>query len=188
VVGLTHDLALTKLRAAGLIPHGKHQFRQTDPKGAVYKQDPEAGSDIRPGSPITIYWSDGPAPQPVPDVHGESCVQAKSALLDRHLTGRCIEVFDDTTPKGRVVGTTPAVGTVLPQGTTVVINVSKGRELVLMPNVKRHTVAYAISTLHGLGFTIHVDQPDYSPKAHVFDQSPEPGKMYPKGTLVTLIL
>jgi beta-lactam-binding protein with PASTA domain len=59
---------------------------------------------------------------------------------------------------------------------------------VLLPDVRRKTVASAIAQLKGLGFVVHVADPIYNPKSHVFSQAPRPGQMYPKGTVVTLTL
>jgi serine/threonine-protein kinase len=186
--GMPPETATAALAKVGLIAKGAHGFRQTEPKGQVYNQYPIVGAALPPGSTVKIYWSDGPSPMRVPDLHGESCTQAKEQLLAKHLKGACVDVYDDFQPAGKVVGTAPPIGTLLPQNTVVTVNVSKGRQPVLLPDVRRKTVASAIAQLEGLGFVVHVADPIFNPKAHVFSQSPKPGRMYPKGTVVTLIL
>jgi beta-lactam-binding protein with PASTA domain len=186
--GMAPDAAKAALTKVGLVAKGAHGFRQTDPKGQVYYQYPIVGANLPPGSTVKFSWSDGPSPIRVPDVHGLSCTLAKEQLLAKHLKGACVDGYDDVTPAGQVVGTAPPIGTLLPQNTVITVNVSKGRQPVMLPDVRRKTVASAIKTLKDLGFVVHVADPVYNPKAHVFSQSPAPGRMYPKGTVVTLTL
>jgi eukaryotic-like serine/threonine-protein kinase len=186
--GKTPQAAAAALAKLGLAAKGAHQFRQTDPKGQIYDQNPIVGATLPPGSPVRFWWSDGPAPIHVPDVHGLSCDQAKAQLVANHLTGKCVDVYDDHAPKTTVVGTTPPLDTLVSQNTVITVNVSKGPIPVLLPDVRRKTVESAIALLKSLGFGVHVADPNFSPKAHVFNQSPAPGHEYPKGTVVTLIL
>jgi serine/threonine-protein kinase len=188
VVGLQTATATQRLRAAGFTATVRKNYDQTHPKGIIFKQSPVQNQARTPGSAVTIWESNGPAPVKIPDVHGETCAQATAQLGTLHLTATCTQVFDDTTPVDVVVGTTPPLGTTVNQGTPVVINVSKGPELVPVPKVIGKTVASAKKKLEDAGFVVHVDLPVYSPSAHVFDQSPEPGQRVPKGSTVVLIL
>jgi serine/threonine-protein kinase len=188
VKGLAPKDAKAKLLAAGFLTQYFHKYRQTDPKGKVYAQLPVANQLAAPGSYVKIYWSDGPAPSPIPDLHGYTCDAAMTQLESLHLVGHCVDVFDDTVLSGQVVSTTPPAPTVVPQNTSVTINVSKGPELVVVPDVVRHTVAYALKTLHEAGFVVHVADDHYSTSAHVFAQTPKAGKKAPKGSTVILIL
>jgi serine/threonine-protein kinase len=125
----------------------------------------------------------------IPDVHGESCAAATAQLVEMHLTASCTQVYDDLTPVNVVVGTTPPAGTPnVAQGTAVTINVSKGPQMVTVPNVIGKTVAAAKKKLQDAGFVVHVDLPIYSPSAHVFDQTPEGNTRATKGSTVVLIL
>ncbi|HEY5012194.1 MAG TPA: PASTA domain-containing protein, partial [Acidimicrobiia bacterium] len=186
VIGLSLPDATAKLREAGLIARRHHGYSQTVAIGKVSSQSPFPGITTLPGTPVEITLSDGPPPVPVPDVHGETCPQATAQLKKIHLIGTCTQVFDDTTAVGRVVDTTPGPGTVQKQNTTVTIHVSKGPQLVAVPNVRGMKVGDATRKLQDLGFKVAV--PNYNPKGHVFDQSPSPGQKIPKGSTVTLIL
>ena len=147
---------------------------------AERRRDPPAGSE---GS---LQWSDGPPPQQVPDVHGFSCAAAKAAIEAKHLVGTCKEVFHDTVLAGQVIRTLPPADTSLKQGITVTIEVSKGPQLVKVPDVTGRKVNDAINKLKALGFKTAV--PNYNSKGHVFEQSPAPNRMVPKGSVITLIL
>jgi eukaryotic-like serine/threonine-protein kinase len=185
VFGFARPAAIAALRSAGLVYQGLHGFSQTAKVGTVFEQFPQAGELVFPGETVKIKWSDGPAPVRVPDVHGETCAQATDQLKAHNLTGKCSQVFDPTVPKNRVVTTSPAAGTSEKQGTVITIEVSKGPELIVVPDVRRLTGAVAAKRLEGLGFK--VSSPNYNAKGHVFDQSPEHGKQLPKGSTIILI-
>jgi serine/threonine-protein kinase len=185
LIGLTRTAALAILTHAGLVASGSHGYSQTFKVGTVSGQSPGADQPIVPGQTVSITWSDGPEPVPVPDVHGETCTQATAQLKTNHLIGTCTNVFNSTTQPGKVVTTTPPSGTVEKQGSVITIEVSKGPELVLVPDVRRLTGVVATRRLEGLGF--RVLSPNYNARGHVFDQSPEGGVEIPKGSAIILI-
>jgi serine/threonine-protein kinase len=183
--GLARPEAIAALARAGLGYRGLHGFSQTAKVGTVFEQNPQQGQLIFPGETVTIKWSDGPPPERVPDVHGESCPAATEQLKLHHLKGTCTQVNDPIVPIGEVVATVPAAGTVQKQNTPITIRVSKGPELVAVPDVRRLTGAVALQRLRDLGFK--VASPNYSARGHVFDQTPEHGQKVPKGSTITLI-
>ena len=86
-----------------------------------------------------------------------------------------------------MIGTVPPAGTKHAQnGDPILINVSKGPQLVKVPDVRRDKVNDAVNELRGLGFKVTV--PDYNSRGHVFTQSPRPGSIVRKGSTITLIL
>ena len=185
VLTMTRPQAIAALAHAGLAYRGLHGFSQTAPLGTIFQQKPDVGSTIFPGETVEIKWSDGPPPVHVPDVHGESCEAAKAQLTSHHLRGSCVNVNDPVVPIGEVVATVPAANTSLKQNSVVSIRVSKGPELVAVPDVRRLRGSVALAELRALGF--NVVSPNYSPNGHVFDQSPEHGKKVAKGSTITLI-
>jgi eukaryotic-like serine/threonine-protein kinase len=185
--GLQGPDAIAALKRAGLVTIHGHGFNQTAPVGTVFHQDPPGGQLILPGSAVHITWSDGPPPMQIPDLHGFTCPAAVAQLKTIHLVGRCTNVYDDTVPVGNVVGTVPPAFTMHAQNATpITIKVSKGPQLITVPDVIGKRVTDAIKQLKGLGFVVAV--PNLNPKAHVFDQSPAPDTMIKKGSTVTLIL
>ena len=187
VIGMTGPDAIAALKRAGLVPRGAHGFDQKAPVGTVFQEEPRGGTQIVPGKPVTIKWSDGPPPAHVPDVHGFTCDAAKTAMKNAFLVGTCKDVFDDKVPPGQVIDTVPPAGTSHPQGgQPVIIEVSKGPELIKVPDEIGQKVGDATKALEALGFKVVV--PNYNPKGHVFEQSPKAGKMIPKGSTITLIL
>jgi eukaryotic-like serine/threonine-protein kinase len=183
--GLGRPEAIAALARAGLGYRGLHGFSQTAKVGTVFEQIPQQGQLIFPGESVTIKWSDGPPPERVPDVHGESCPAATEQLKLSYLKGKCVQVYNDTVLAGEVVATLPAAGTSQKQGTAITIKVSKGPQLVEVPDVRRLRGSIALAELRALGFK--VASPNYNATGHVFDQTPEHGKMIPKGSTITLI-
>ncbi|MDQ1535246.1 MAG: eukaryotic-like serine/threonine-protein kinase, partial [Actinomycetota bacterium] len=184
--GLASAAATAKLRKAGFVAEVTHGFNQTAKIGTVFFQSPIAGESLLPGEKVRFAYSDGPPPVRVPDVHGFSCAAAIAAVKNAHLVGTCKQVFNDTALVGQVIRTLPPKGTSLTQNTSIVIEVSKGPQLVKVPDVRGERVNDAINRLKQLGFK--TDVPNYNSKGHVFEQSPAPGKMIPKGSTITLIL
>jgi serine/threonine-protein kinase len=186
VFGLSRTAAAAALNKVGLVAVGAHGYNQTMGVGNVFRQFPPEGELILPGKSVTITWSDGPAPVPVPDLHGLSCDAAKAQLVSHHLKppATCTKVFN-AAPVGEVVASTPVPGTVVKQGTAVALQMSKGPQLVDVPDVRGFRAADAVKRLHDLGFS--VASPNYNQKGHVFDQSPAGGTQAPKGSTITLI-
>jgi serine/threonine-protein kinase len=189
VIGLQTATATARLRSAGFVALVEHGYDQSHKQGLIFRQLPVQNQPQTPGVTIKIWESKGPPPVTIPDVHGESCAAATATLTNMHLTATCVKVYDALAPVDVVVGTTPPAGTPnVNQGTPVTINVSKGPQPVRVPRVIGNTVAVAKQKLANLGFAVHVDVAQYSPSAHVFDQTPEPGVLAPKGSTVVLIL
>ena len=95
-------------------------------------------------------------------------------------------MFNSSVPAGEVVATVPAAGTTQKQAAAISIKVSKGPELVLVPDVRGEKIADALRKLKALGLQVFV--PNYNPNGHVFDQSPEHGTKIAKGSTITLIM
>ena len=177
--------AILGLNALVVVP--AHGYNLLAKAGTVFKQFPPSTEQIFPGKTVTITWSDGPPPVQVPDLHGLSCAAAKAQLAQDHLrsAANCLQDFNSA-PVGHVISTVPRTGVTLAQGSIVTIHVSKGPQLVKVPDVRGLRVADAIKTLQDLFFQVIV--PNYNSKGHVFDQSPAGGKSIPKGSTVTLTL
>jgi eukaryotic-like serine/threonine-protein kinase len=186
VFGLARRDAIAALNRVGLVAAGAHGYNQTAKVGTVFAQDPPHSAQILPGKTVTITWSDGPSPVKVPDLHGLSCTAAMAQLVSHHLrsAATCTKVYN-TAPVDEVVASTPVPGTVLKQGSTVTLQISKGPQPVKVPDVRGFRAADAVKRLHDLGF--NVASPNYNQKGHVFDQSPAGGTSIPKGSTVTLI-
>ena len=103
------------------------------------------------GSTATIEVSAGPALVAVPDVSGSTVAAAGVALRAAGFTVGTTEEMESTLPEGQVIGTSPAVGTEVADGSAVGLIVSSGPavELVVVPNLVGRTELAASNLLEG---------------------------------------
>ena len=115
--GQSFASAQSALQAVGLSAVESDQFSDTVPKGQVIGTTPAAGAQATVGSQITVLISKGPQPVPVPDVRGQTGLQA-----DQTLTQAGFNVTGITgNPNKQVTSTSPAAGTMVPRGSNVQI-------------------------------------------------------------------
>jgi serine/threonine-protein kinase len=162
--------------------------RRTDenvPLDAVIATDPPTPSALAKESKITLVVSDGPAPVRVPDVANGTYDAAAATLTQSRFTPtRAPDEFSTTVETGKVIRTDPVAGTLAPRGSSVAVVVSKGPELVAVPNTLGNSLETAQAKLQALGF--EVDTQSYLPGRVVRSSTPAPGAMVPKGAKVTL--
>ncbi len=79
VVNLTAEAAVAAIEGAGLtFAATNEENHQSVPAGTVIRSDPEAGTQVKEGDPITLYVSSGNVS--VPDVKGEPIGTASATL------------------------------------------------------------------------------------------------------------
>lgn len=116
------DAARSALVAVGLTLGKVSQKDSDKPEGFVIGQDPVAGIQIAPGSPVNITVSSGNVK--VPNVKGESEAQAKSDLAQAGFQPIVINQEDGTVDPGTVLAQSPQGGVSAKKGTTVTITVA----------------------------------------------------------------
>ena len=92
--------------------------------------------------------------------------------------------FDDTVPKGQVISTNPPSGTSVVVGSQVTVVVSKGQDLVPVPDVRGQSVLAATQALEAKGFT--VSGVIGSPDRPVYVTNPANGALVKRGSAVKL--
>lgn len=178
VVTLHMDEASQKITEAGLVPKIVLEPHAEVQKDVVFRQDPE-GIMVKPGREITLYVSEGPKLEKMPELTGSSLTESKLTLAGFGITGderiQMAEEFLDEEP-GTVVKQTPAPGTDIdPLSVIVKLTVSKGRETSKMPELVGLTELEANNTLKvnnlKLGTVNRV--PSYKqPQGRVIEQHP----------------
>jgi serine/threonine-protein kinase len=177
--------------ATGRLEDLEIQFRTqsgtslTVPKGSVIATRPDAGTVLKSGQVVTVVVSAGKPKVPVPDVAGRRAPSAEDVLVAGHLRVRRERVFDDNVPNGRAVGTDPGAGSSVPWGSTVVLRVSKGPDLVEVPEVVGLSKREAEQRLAAAGLRARYVLPVGS---RVVEQSPGPGEQAKRGSEVRLLL
>ena len=188
VIGKPVSTAQEQLKAEGLeadikpVPNGA-------PRDTVLEQDPVAGEKLDEGSTVVLTISSGPQVVRIPEISGRTEREATKALQDAFLEVNPEFAFSDSVPKGRAIGTEPAVGTEIQTGTTVTLLISKGSNTVEVPSVVGQDDQSALNSLETaeLGGTI-VQRDDEAPAGEVVAQSPTAGKRVKKGSTVTIFV
>jgi eukaryotic-like serine/threonine-protein kinase len=154
------------------------------PAGNVKATRPAKGKLVKPNQAVTVIISTGRPNVQVPNVIGQRVGQAEAALAEAHLSARVERVFDDDTPKGQVVATDPGIGATAPWGSAVLLRVSKGPDLVEVPDVTGLTRKEAEERLRAAGLGARYLFPVGD---RIFRQSPGPGERAPRGSKVLLV-
>ena len=160
-------------------------LRLTDPVGNTLVP----GSEVLAGSTINAVVSAGQ----IPDVTGLTVDEAQAFLEQVGLSGVVggDGAYSESIPEGSVVEILGAETSPVSPGDTVTLVVSRGPELVTVPNVINDTIAEAKAELEALGFQVEVrseyPESDWSrPFARVTSMDPNAGQEVVKG--ITIIL
>jgi beta-lactam-binding protein with PASTA domain/serine/threonine protein kinase len=181
--GLDEAAAVAKLTEAGFAPKVAREHHETVLAGAVLDWQPRGVQ--KKGTEIAVKVSDGPAPKPLAELAGTTYEEAAKALADAGLVAVRKDVFDDDVKAGRVVSTAPTAGTPVLRGDRITVNVSKGPETVLVPNVIGRTIAQARAAITGAGLQVSgVFGPPHAKR--VFQTDPGPDVRVKRGTPVAL--
>jgi eukaryotic-like serine/threonine-protein kinase len=162
VTGMTLDQATAALAAQQLaISQGPPAFDETVPAGIVVSWSvpgrPEltAGAVADPGTTVQVILSNGPAPRAVPSLGGLAAADAKAAVEALQLVyAQAADEFSDSVPVGAVIRQDPAAGSQVPRGSTVTVVVSKGPDVVAMPDVANLPLRQAQDTLSAAGLGV----------------------------------
>ena len=183
LTGVTQAEATAALEKAGLAV-GEVSRRFSDaPVGTVVATTPAAGERLKPGSPVALVLSKGVELRDVPDVQGRPRAEAEAALTAAGFRVEVTEVFSDTVAKGTVADQSPSSGKA-PRGSVVALEVSKGPELVAVPDVVGQKRADAEAALKAAGFKVRVFA--IPGPGRVRSTDPAAGTQVRKGATVTV--
>ncbi|HKC27208.1 MAG TPA: Stk1 family PASTA domain-containing Ser/Thr kinase, partial [Jatrophihabitans sp.] len=114
----------------------KPEASDTVPAGLVKRTDPPAGAKVTSDQTITIYVSSGPPIVDIPSIpQGTPFSQAAHTLRDS--TGQFkvdrVDEYSDSVGNGEVISLSPS--DTARKGSTITVNVSKGPEMVKVPDI-----------------------------------------------------
>jgi serine/threonine-protein kinase len=185
LVGLDKAAAQRKLGGMPLTVQYQHAYSDTVATDHVVRVSPTAGTSLRRGQTVTVILSRGPKPFPVPDETGNAVTAAATALRSAGLHVTTSEEFNSTVDSGHVVSQTPASGDVK-RGDTVQLLVSKGPQMVRVPDVTRESISQATHDLQAAGFKVSV-QSYFDVFGEVVQTKPGANAMAPKGSTIQII-
>ncbi|MEU8478058.1 Stk1 family PASTA domain-containing Ser/Thr kinase [Streptomyces hygroscopicus] len=189
VVGMPLADAKRKIADQGLtVGKVTRSFSSETAQGSVLSTSPGSGSVRRPETAVSIVVSQG-RPVDVPDVVGDSVAEARSTLQEEGFKVKVAErqVFSEE-DKGSVAAQSPSADDRAAKGDTVTLTVSKGPQMIEVPDVTGLKVDEAKQQLEEAGFKVNVDKALLFPGNTVKDQSVEAGDEAPKGSTITIKL
>ncbi len=187
--------ALTGLRLTAV--EAPAEYSETVPAGAVISwqvQDDAslvAGSQVLPDTTVVLTASLGPEPRPAPDLTNLTAAEATAALDALQLvTAQGEDLFSGDIEVGRVVTQTPAATTPVERGGTVTFQVSKGPDLVAIPDLAGLSYPDAQAALGNAGFAVNsllgtTEGVFFS--ISVNGDETQAGATFPRGTAVDLV-
>jgi serine/threonine-protein kinase len=185
VAGLSSEEAKKLLTDSGFVVGSSSNFFGEAPQGQLLGLSAPAGAILNQGSVLDLRISLGP----LPVVSGLSVEQARKLLANVAIEIQEVEVFNNQIPQGQVVGLVLSEDP-LPEDGIAVLEISKGPEIVIMPNTVGETIAAAIALLEMLGLLVNVDTNQLLSNfgiAKVKKQSPPVGSELRVGDRVTII-
>jgi len=189
LAGRTPDEAGAALRDLHLRRGGATEvYDDTVARGLVVRTDPPAGASLRPDTAVNLVLSKGIQPVPVPDVTRQPLDAGKAILAKSGLGATTTDAFDDSIPKGAVISSNPGPGATVDKGSAVALTVSKGPDVVAVPDVTGRSAGEATALLQAAGLqaravTLLPDGP-----GSVLRQDPGRNKMVKRGSTVTLFI
>ncbi|MFD5950808.1 Stk1 family PASTA domain-containing Ser/Thr kinase [Streptomyces collinus] len=189
LAGQKLDRARALLKEGGLEPGMvTREFSEDVPRGSVITARPADGTKVRAGTGVALVVSKG-ARIDIPDVTGSDEADARSELTEAGLKVKIAteRVTSSEYDKGQVVRQTPASGGPAAEGDTVTLTLSKGPEMIEVPDVVGDSVDDARQALEGAGFEVDEDRGLLGLFGdEVEGQSVEGGQTAPKGSTITI--
>lgn len=187
VVGKGQDEASRTLADAGLaLGAVTDAYSEEVPPGQVISQSVAAGTSLAHDSTVDVVLSKGREPRTVPALTGKGASAAKSSIEALGLVASPTEAYSDTVPEGQVISQQTREGSTVYRGDSVSYTVSKGPEMVTVPDVVGLQRQEAHDKLEGAGFTVQEDLILGGFFNTVRSSDPAGGSKVKKGSTVTI--
>ncbi|MFC8371202.1 Stk1 family PASTA domain-containing Ser/Thr kinase [Streptomyces sp. NPDC057238] len=186
--GYRLDKARELLKDEGLEPGMvTREFSDSVPRGSVISTEPGKGTKVRADSAVALTVSKG-SPVDVPDVTGDDAEDARAELEGAGLKVKiAAERVNSEHDAGRVARQTPGAGRQAAEGDTVTLTLSKGPEMIEVPDVIGDSVDEAKQKLKDAGFGVDEDRGLLGLFGDtVKGQSVDGGDTAPKGSTITI--
>jgi len=190
IVGATQEEALGALSPLGLtLLISEKRFDEEISEGQIIESDPAGGGKVDAGGQVRAIISKGAERYLIPSLVGLTPEAAVNLLAKSPIkVGDLTEIFNDQTPKGFVISSSPAAGEKVKRDAVVDLLISKGIETIDVTSYVGKSADQAINELTEGGFDVEtVDQFSESVLAGaVITQVPSGGTPLAKGTKITL--
>ena len=193
IVGAKVDDAKRVLIGLGLTPQIEYEVTLQYPEGTVISASANAGDELQLGDTVVLKVAQATDGVTVPSVAGMSQAEGKSILEQHGFKVSIVQAENGSVEKGYIISQSPEGETSAPAGSTIMVTVSTGGDIVdknSVPNVVGLSEMDAMATLteHGLsvGSVTETNNDDASLDGLVCYQSVTAGSYVSAGTTVDL--
>ena len=188
LTGKTREEALELVKKSRFnTPQISEDFHDTVPEGQISSQDPAPNASVAHNTIVKITVSKGRQPVSMPDLVGKPSQEAQNELTQVGLQPQVTEDFSDSVPKGKVISQSVAPNTTVHRLDQVNLVISKGPEVVAVPNVFGKSEGDARAALESAGFTVNVKR-TFGDSKRVLNSNPSAGTQAKVGSTVTITL
>lgn len=188
LTGKTREEALELVKKARFnTPQISEDFHDTVPEGQISSQDPAPNASVAHNTIVKITVSKGRQPVSMPNLVGKPSQEAQNELTQVGLQPQVTEDFSDSVPKGKVISQSVAPNTTVHRLDQVNLVISKGPEVVAVPNVFGKSEGDARAALESAGFTVNVKR-TFGDSKRVLNSNPSAGTQAKVGSTVTITL
>lgn len=195
LLGYTYEEAKTALNRLGLgIESAGSEESEEYEDGQIMRQSVEPNTTVEKNTTIQVVIAMKKTEMvKIPDITGQSKEDAKYRLEQEGFVVDYTEVYHDSVKEGKVIKTSPDVGTEQPKGTTVIMSVSKGAEtkFTTVPSVVNTTRENAEVAIKNAGLAVGSITEQYSDtvaSGNVINQSIAGGNSVEEGVTIDLVV
>ena len=195
VLGMTYDEAKAKLNEMGIgIRSAGSEESDEYEEGQIMRQSIEVDTVIEKGTTVEVTIAIEKVEMiVVPDVKGQTKEDAKYRLEQEGFMVDFAESYHDSVAAGKVIKTSPDVGTEQAKGTTIYLTISKGKETkyTTVPTVTNTTRQNAEVALKNAGLSAGNITEAFSnsiASGNVISQSVAGGSSVEEGVTVDLVI
>ena len=189
LAGLSQAGATAALTAVNLeVGSVTQAWSETVPSDTVISAASSVGTLLKRGADVDLTVSKGREPVAVKDQSGKDADDATAAWKKAGLTVSSTTAYSDSVAKGKIISQTPKSGNVY-RGDKITLVVSKGPELVVVPNVRAMGVKAATAVMKAKGFAVTtkpVSGINNLGLGYVSYTDPKSGSKARKGATITL--
>lgn len=195
ILGYTYEEAKTALNRLGLgIESAGSEESEEYEDGQIMRQSVEPNATVEKNTTIQVVIAIKKTEMvKIPDITGQSKEDAKYRLEQEGFVVDYTEVYHDSVKEGKVIKTSPDVGTEQPKGTIVIMSVSKGAEtkFTTVPSVVNTTRENAEVAIKNAGLAVGSITEQYSDtvaSGNVINQSIAGGNSVEEGVTIDLVV
>ena len=184
------SVAVNRLEDLGFTWELEYEENAQVPPGQVIRQNPRAGAKLPEGTVITLTISSGAEALYVPDVLEWDVDDARRLLEGgEYRFDVLVQQVDSGLPVGQVISQSPEPGEQRQPGTQIILNISNGQQIVLVPDVAGQPRAAAQASIAraGLGYEERRVPHETVPVDHVIETNPVAGAELRAGESIVVV-